>query len=130
MKTAYIIEDEEILRTLLSTFFEMTLPDIELLGTTGMGKDGIEACRKLKPDFVVVDLQLPDLSGMEILRSLKGHIPETKVIIYSGNNAPAIIKQAVEGGADGFICKASGMEEFERAIKVLRSGKKYFATDF
>jgi DNA-binding NarL/FixJ family response regulator len=126
MKTAYIIEDEEILRTLLSTFFEMALPDIELLGTTGHGGQGVEDCRKLKPDFVVVDLQLPDLGGLEILRILKDECPEIKVLIYSGNDSPQIVEQAKEANADGFICKVSGMDEFERAINVLRAGEKFF----
>ena len=56
MKTVYIIEDEEILRDLLSTFIATTYPELELLGMTGDGGEGIEKCIELAPDLVIVDI--------------------------------------------------------------------------
>ncbi|MFT5827053.1 MAG: DNA-binding NarL/FixJ family response regulator, partial [Yoonia sp.] len=99
MKTVYIIEDEEILRTLLSTFFATTFPELEVLGMSGNGGEGIEQCLELAPDLVIVDVQLPEVNGLEILHLLKRQFPTIKILIFSGKTSPQTVKIAVRGNA-------------------------------
>ena len=129
MKTAYIIEDEEILRSLLSTFFATTFPDIELLGMTGDGGEGIEKCLELAPDLVIVDIQLPEVNGLEILHLLKRKIPKVKILIFTGKTNPQTVKIAVHGNADGFINKISSLNELEKAIRAVQRDEQFFSPD-
>lgn len=129
MKTAYIIEDEEILRNLLSTFFATTFPDIELLGMTGDGGEGVEKCLELAPDLVIVDIQLPEVNGLEILHLLKRKFPDIKILIFTGKTSHQTVKIAVHGNADGFINKISGLEELEKAIRATERGEQFFTPE-
>ncbi|MGB0417109.1 MAG: response regulator [Coraliomargarita sp.] len=65
MKSVYIIEDEEILRNRLPTFFEKSFPDFEVLGMTSDGGEGIGQCLQLAPDLVIADIQLPEANGLD-----------------------------------------------------------------
>jgi DNA-binding NarL/FixJ family response regulator len=129
MKTVYIIEDEEILRDLLSTFLATTYPDLELLGMTGDGGEGIEKCQQLAPDLVIVDIQLPEVNGLEILHRLKQKFPQIKILIFSGKTSHQAIKIAVNGNADGFINKISGLEELEKAINAVSNDEQFFSPE-
>ncbi len=129
MKSVYIIEDEEILRNLLSTFFANSFPDLEVLGMTGDGGEGVEQCLKLAPDLVIVDIQLPEVNGLEILHLLKRKFPKIKILIFTGKTSPTTVKIAVKGNADGFINKISGLEELEQAIKAAQNDEQYFSPE-
>lgn len=129
MKTAYIIEDEEILRNLLSTFFATTFPEIDLLGVTGDGGEGIEQCLELAPDLVIVDIQLPEVNGLEILHLLKRKYPNIKILIFTGKTSLQTVKIAVHGQADGFIDKISGLEELEKAIRAVQKDEQFFSPE-
>ena len=129
MKTVYIIEDEDIMRDLLSTFFETSFPDLELIGMTGDGGEGVEQCLKLAPDLVIVDIQLPEVNGLEILHLLKRQFPEIKILVFTGKTSPQTVKIAVRGNADGFINKISGLQELEEAIRAVMKGEQYFSPE-
>ena len=129
MKTVYIIEDEEILRDLLSTYLATSHPELELLGMTGDGGEGIDKCIELAPDLVIVDVQLPEVNGLEILHRLKRKYPQIKILIYSGNASIQILKIAVRGNADGFINKISGLDELEKAITAISKGEEFFSPE-
>lgn len=129
MKTVYIIEDEEILRNLLSTFFATTFPELELLGMTGDGGEGVEKCLELAPDLVIVDIQLPEVNGLEILHLLKRKFPKIKILIFTGKTSHQTIKIAVHGQADGFINKISGLEELEKAIRAVEKDEQFFSPE-
>ncbi len=129
MKTVYIIEDEEILRNLLTTFFATTFPDLKVLGMSGNGGEGIEQCLELAPDLVIVDIQLPEVNGLEILHLLKRKFPNIKILVFSGKTSPQTVKIAVRGNADGFINKISGLEELTNAIHAVQKGEQYFSPE-
>lgn len=129
MKTVYIIEDEEILRNLLSTFFATTFPELDLLGMTGDGGEGVEKCLELAPDLVIVDIQLPEVNGLEILHLLKRKFPKIKILIFTGKTSHQTIKIAVHGQADGFINKISGLEELEKAIRAVEKDEQFFSPE-
>ena len=129
MKTVYIIEDEEILRNLLTTFFATSFPDLEVLGMSGNGGEGIEQCLELAPDLVIVDIQLPEVNGLEILHLLKRKFPKIKIIVFSGKTSPQTVKIAVRGNADGFINKISGLAELTKAIHAVQKDEQFFSPE-
>ncbi len=129
MKNIYIIEDDEIVRNLLSTYLSEIIPDHNIVG---ISEDGVEAkddCVRLNPDLVILDLYLPVINGLEILHFLKRRMPDTKVIIFSGIAEKRIYDIAVEGKADGYVVKTSGFEEFYHAVKTVSEGDTYFSSE-
>jgi DNA-binding NarL/FixJ family response regulator len=129
MKTAYIIEDEELLRGLLRTFFATRFPDIAIVGSAGGGGAASEDCLRLAPDLVVVDIQLPEVNGLEILHLLKDRFPEVKILVFTGKVSPQAVKIALEGRADGFVNKVAGLDELEKAILACREGGRYYSPE-
>ncbi len=126
MLKALIIEDETMLSDLLSEFFTHSVT-CKLLGTYSDGQEGWEQIQSQKPDFVLLDIRLPSLNGLEILRRTKEALPKIKVLLFSGSFLNNHIKQALELEADGMIEKAAGLNEMQKAIETIASGKLYFS---
>ncbi|WP_269537223.1 response regulator [Cerasicoccus fimbriatus] len=129
MKTLYIIEDNDMLKTLLERFITSEMPDMELLGISADGSEAMQKCLELKPDLVVADVGIPEVNGLEILHLLKMKIPETKIIIYTGRVTPETIRLANHGHADGFVSKASGIGELAKAIQAIADGETFYFSE-
>lgn len=127
MHSVYIIEDETLLRELLETFFEATFPDIQLLGSSEDGADGLQQCLEQKPDLALLDINLPTLNGLEVLQTLKEKQPETKVILFTGKTSRSLIKKAIQHDADGYISKHTGVSEIEKALQKLKNNQVHYS---
>lgn len=125
MKNVYIIEDQTILRDLLLEVLK-NVPGLDVVGTNTNGLIGYEECLELKPDFIVLDLILPGMDGLEILKQIKKKQPSVRVLVFSANFHASLVRQVVEAGAEGFIEKTAGLDEFKKAIEALREGQNYF----
>jgi DNA-binding NarL/FixJ family response regulator len=79
----------------------------DIAGTVTDGCQAIEAARRLRPDVVVVDLNLPTVSGLEACRQITAENPATKVVIFSAANDPGIRRRAFELGASAYVCKVA-----------------------
>ena len=129
MKKVYIVEDESVLRDLYCEYFSIALPEYELVGIASEGREALRACAELQPDLVLLDIQLPEISGLQLLKILKREHPAIKVGFLTGSVCPETIKEAVGGGADGFIEKSEGMDQLKKVMKILFSGQKYFSAN-
>ncbi len=127
MNKVYIVEDESVLRDLYIEYFSIALPEFDLVGIASEGKEALRMCSEIKPDLVLLDIQLPEMSGLELLQLLKQEHPLIKVGFLTGSVCPETIKKAVEGGADGFIEKSGGLEQLKNALRTLLAGDKYFS---
>jgi DNA-binding NarL/FixJ family response regulator len=97
----------------------------EVIGEAGNGHTGFSAVRELKPDFVLMDISLPDQSGIELTREIRTLLPETRVIIVSMHNKVETIAEAFQAGATGYIVKESATERLLHGLKYV-SEDKYF----
>ena len=79
--------------------------DCEVVGTVADGSAVLEAAQRLQPDVIVVDLNLPNVNGLEACRQIMQLNPAAKVIVFSAMNDPAIRQRSVEVGASAFVCK-------------------------
>ncbi len=127
MKKVFIIEDEAVLRDLFLEYFETAELGFEVIGSNGDGGEALRECIRLRPDLAIVDIRLPEVNGLEILHLLKTKVPETKVLIFTGNVTDHSLKTAIHGNADGFIEKSAGLEQVQLAIKSMFSGKTYYS---
>ena len=126
LETVFIIEDEALLCDLICEYIK-TIPGLDIIGTSGDGQEAIRDCLELKPDLIILDIRLPEVSGLEILMLVKRRLPDTKVLIFTGSVNTHSIKIAVEGDADGFVEKAAGLEDMKRAIETISAGGRYYS---
>jgi DNA-binding NarL/FixJ family response regulator len=124
MKRVIIIEDETILRELLSQVIN-ELPLCSLAGAYGDGLEGWKAVQKLKPDLVLVDVKIPSLNGLEIVRLIRGHLPKCSVLLLSGYFTTGMVRQALKAGTNGIIEKNTGLAEMEKALRAVLDGGTY-----
>jgi len=127
MKKVYIVEDELIFHDLYSEYFQMALPEFDLVGIAQNGKEALRDCAGLLPDLILIDIQLPDINGLELLKILKQKYPTIIVASNTGSIDLENIKEALINGVDGFIEKSLGLKELKKALPALFSGKKYFS---
>lgn len=124
----YIIEDEPLIRELVFTFVS-SLPSVEVVGQADDGVIAMQEIEEKQPDLVLTDIRLPEFNGMEVLFLLKRRHPNMKIIVFTGSVTADKVRLAYEGGADGFIEKGSGLDDFEEAIQYVKEGKRYFSSN-
>ena len=82
--------------------------DCDVVGTVADGNAVLEAVQRLQPDVIVVDVNLPNVNGLEACRQIMQLNPEAKVIVFSAMNDPDIRQRSLEVGASAFVCKGTG----------------------
>jgi len=98
----------------------------EVCGTAVTGREAVELARKCNPDVVVLDLVMPELSGLEVLRRIKLSLPRTEVVIFTAHFEEELIRQAFAAGARSFILKAEPLSSLVEAIRSLAEHKSFF----
>ncbi len=125
----YIAEDDAILRDMLTSHLGIIFPEVEVIGSNGNGQVALTECTELIPDLIILDIRLPELSGLEILYLIKDKHPQIKILIYSGLADQQSVDYTKCGKADGYIVKNYGLEEIAKAIKVIEAGGTYFCPE-
>ncbi|MGH8017463.1 MAG: LuxR C-terminal-related transcriptional regulator [Opitutaceae bacterium] len=121
MKRVVIIEDQTAVREMLAEFIRQ-IPGYEIAGTFGDGQEGATRCFALKPDIVVLDVGLPGLSGVEVLKQLTAALPNVKVLVFSGRGSPGNIRELLSAGAQSYVDKMDGFAEFKKALEIIAAG--------
>lgn len=96
----------------------------------GEGGDGLEALRDIgltKPDILIIDLMMPNLNGLEVLKRIRNISPATEAIVFSMQSAEPYVLEALDAGAKGYILKDSGPGEVVDAIDTVLAGEKYLS---
>lgn len=122
----YIVDDHKIVRDGLRAML-MGVPDIKIIGESSKGTDFIKSLENNQPHIVILDIGLPDISGLEIAKILKEKFPDVKIIILTANTDEESIIGAVKNGAAGFLSKDASKEEFLEAIRIVNEGIQYFS---
>ena len=125
MQKVYLIEDETLLRELIGDLLE-DQRDLEIIGTSGDGKEGYEACMDLRPHLVILDIKLPTLNGIEVAQRLKSEYPWMKVLVFSSCFSLSEIRRVIMAKVNGIIEKSAGLEEMRKAIRAVASGQSYY----
>jgi len=116
-----IAEDYSEYRELLCEQLRIA-PDLDVIEEARDGWEAITAVGRLKPDVLALALDLPGMSGLDVLRVIRWYSPDTKAIILSGHYEEATIREALELGARGYIVKGDGTD-LKKAIKVVHEGE-------
>ena len=105
----------------------MDLPGYAVVGEANDGSQLLEMVGHLSPDIVLLDISMRQTGGLEALQQLKRVHPQSKVLILSMHTDPALIMQALESGAHGYLLKDTTATELEQALEALRNNERYLS---
>ena len=103
--------------------------NLKLMGEAATGTEAMRLARELTPDLVVMDIHLPDLSGIEATRQILKAQPSVKVLIFNKDADSTMVQEALQAGASGYVLKKGTVAEFIDAIGVVMGGKLYFSAE-
>lgn len=98
-------------------------PDIELVGEAGRGDEAVQLASALRPDVVIMDISLPDISGIEATRQIKERVPACRVIGLTMHEEEPYVLELLRAGADGYIVKRSAAADLVGAIRAVMQGQ-------
>ena len=119
-----IVDDHAVVRSGLKLVLEAD-EGIEPIGEAGSARDAIFEARSLKPDVILLDVVMPDQSGLEIIPQLLDENPETKVLVLSMQDDPRYVREAFDAGASGYVLKEAADSEVVAAVREVAGGGRY-----
>lgn len=122
--TVLLIEDQFFSRLALRSVLE-SCEDFMIIGEAGTGALGIDVFRQHQPDVTIVDLCLPDISGFDVIKSIRHLDPNARIVVVSNLDGADDIRRATEAGAAAYLTKNASSQELLQAIAAVVSGKPY-----
>jgi DNA-binding NarL/FixJ family response regulator len=126
-KTIMIVDDHPLFREGLKTIIDDNL-GCDLIGEAGSGREALKMIKKLKPDLALLDISLPDQSGIELIRHIQHRSPQTQVIILSMHSKIDYIVRAFQAGARGYVTKESAPKKLQLGIRTVLKGDYFMDT--
>ena len=124
--TVVLADDHPIVRQGLRHLLESD-PEFRVVGEAGDGIKALQLVETLKPNILVVDMMMPGLNGLEVLRQFKKFSPATHAIVLSMQSANAYVVEALNLGAEGYVLKETGPSELVNAIHIVTQGNRYIS---
>jgi DNA-binding NarL/FixJ family response regulator len=121
-----LVDDHSLIRAGVRALV-LDIPGYAVVGEANDGSQLLEMVEKLSPDIVLLDISMKETSGLEALQRLKRVRPQSKVLILSMHTDPALIMQALESGAHGYLLKDTTATELEHALDALRNNERYLS---
>lgn len=127
MTTIILAEDHQIVRQGLRKLLEEER-DLRVVGETGDGLEAAQLVEKLRPDILVVDMVMPGLNGLDVIRNVRQRSPQTRIIVLSMHANEGYVVEALRLGASGYLLKESSSNELIRAVQAVMAGNRYLTT--
>jgi len=121
-----LVDDHTLVRAGLARLVQ-GFPGFEVVGEAGDCAHAVELAIQHKPDLILLDLSLPDKSGLEALLLVRQHTPHTRVVMMSMHDDPQHVREAFDRGAVGFIVKDAAAMELELALRTAANGDVFFS---
>ena len=99
--------------------------DMEIVGTAGTAKSALEEFRKHRPDITLMDLRLPDMSGISAIASIREEFPDARVVVVTTFEGDYEIQRALAAGAFGYVLKSAPLDELVGVIRKVHAGRRH-----
>ena len=119
-----IVDDHAVVRSGLAMLVNAE-DDLDVVGEAGSARNAIFEARSTKPDVVLMDVMMPDQSGLEVVPQLLHEFPDAKVLVLSMQDDPRYVREAFEAGARGYVLKEAADTELVAAIREVADGGRY-----
>ncbi len=123
-----LVDDHALVRAGIRALIDM-IDGIEVVAEAGNGSEALQQLEKSKPDVVLLDLTMPEMSGFEVLERIVNTSPHVRVIILTMHEAREYIIQAIRLGAAGYIPKSAAANELKQGIDTVMSGETYISEE-
>jgi DNA-binding NarL/FixJ family response regulator len=122
-----IADDHEVVREGTRLMLEHE-PGWEVCGVAKTGREAVERAKELHPDIAVLDMSMPDLTGLEVARKIRRASPNSEIIIFTANESRELIRDVFEAGAKSYILKADAGSHLVDAVKSVSQHKPFFTS--
>lgn len=122
--TILLVDDHVVLRDGLRVLLDDE-PGLRVVGEAGTGAEALRLAAELQPDIIIMDIGLPDMSGVDVIRDIRSQNETTRIIVLSMYTRREFVVPAVEAGCDGYIPKSSTHTDLLAAIPVVLRGERY-----
>lgn len=126
--TIILVDDHSLVRDGIRALLESE-QDLKVIGEGADGTEAIILVQEKKPDVLIVDIRMPKMTGIEVVKKLNALNLGVKCIILSMHDSEEYILQSVAAGAKGYLLKDTGKAEFIKAIRTVQEGGKYYSGD-
>ncbi|CAN1484407.1 CitB Response regulator containing a CheY-like receiver domain and an HTH DNA-binding domain [Flavobacteriaceae bacterium] len=103
--------------------------NITVVGEATDGLEALTAIDQLQPDLLILDIRMPNLTGIEVVEQLRSKNNQVKIVMLSMHESEEYVLKSIKAGADGYLLKGSSKEEFLKALHTVSNGGKYFSGD-
>lgn len=128
-KISILIADDHTLVRETWSFILNTDPRFTVVAESGSGEEAVEMAKNLRPNIVIMDINLPGMNGIEATQLIRKYSPGSKVLGVSLHTQPTYARKMIQKGAMGYVTKNSSREEMFKAIMEVNSGKKYICDE-
>jgi DNA-binding NarL/FixJ family response regulator len=118
------VDDHLLLREGLAAIVE-NQPDMVIVGEAANGRDAIASFRQLQPDVTLMDLRMPDMSGIEAIAAIRTEFPKARIIVLTTYAGDVQAVEALKAGASGYLLKNMLRQELLETIRTVHAGKRY-----
>lgn len=123
MKRIVVIDDHPIVLKMLANALSA---EYDMAGESGDGQEGLSLVLSLEPDLVILDLELPKLDGLSVIRSVRTKLPDTRVLVLTAKPEQVMANHTRIAGANAYVSKNRGMEELAGVVRTVMQGYDCF----
>ncbi len=123
-----VAEDQALLRGALGSLLSLE-PDMELIASASDGQEALETVRRERPDVLVTDIEMPNLTGLDVADALRSEGARTKVLIVTTFARPGYLQRALQAGVLGYVLKDSPSEDLADAVRKVAAGQRAVAAE-
>ena len=124
----FLVDDHDIVRMGVARMLD-DIKDLVVVGQAKTGEEAITSVRQLKPDVVLMDIQMPGIGGVEATRKLAERFSKIKILAVSAHQEEPLPSRILDAGASGYITKGTCLDEMVQAIRKVAAGERYFSAE-
>ncbi|MDR7129813.1 DNA-binding NarL/FixJ family response regulator [Algoriphagus sp. 4150] len=123
-----LADDHELVRDGIKSLLESE-KEFEVIDEASDGIEALEVIALKNPDLLIVDIRMPRMNGLEVVKEMSKRFPHVKKLVLSMHDSEEYVVEAIQAGADGYLLKGSSKSEFLKALHTISAGGKFFAGD-